>query len=67
MIYFDASYLVRLYYEDLGFQVIRDLAATETVVCAQHGQAEVIKAFHRKMSRGQFDVHRLSIRVAAIR
>ena len=52
MIYLDSSYLVRLYYKDAGYQVVRDLAAKDAVACAQHGQAEVMAALHRKVREG---------------
>jgi predicted nucleic acid-binding protein len=49
LIYLDSTYLVRLYFEDAGYERVRQLAANDAVACAQHGRAEVISAFHRKL------------------
>jgi predicted nucleic acid-binding protein len=49
LIYLDSTCLVRLYFEDAGWERIRHLAGGDSVACAQHGRTEVISAFHRKL------------------
>jgi predicted nucleic acid-binding protein len=46
--FFDTSYLVRLYLEDAGFEVVRELAgAKRALAAAWHAQSEVVSALHR--------------------
>lgn len=52
MIYLDTSYLFRLYFEDPGFTIVRELALADHVASAAHGQAEILAAFHRKLREG---------------
>jgi predicted nucleic acid-binding protein len=52
VIYLDTSYVVRLYFDDPGFEVVRQLAATAPVACCILGRAEAASALHRKLREG---------------
>ena len=47
MIYFDTSYLARLYIDDHGFAEVRALAASQSVMAAVFGRSETVAALHR--------------------
>jgi predicted nucleic acid-binding protein len=54
VIYFDASYLVRLYLDEAGAEQVRALAAREQVASSLHGRTELVAALHRAYRDGRF-------------
>ena len=60
MIFCDTGYLVRLYLEDHGFELVRELCASDDIATAAHAQAEIPSAIHRasrerRISRSEFE------------
>ncbi len=53
MIYLDTSYLVRLYLDDAGFEMVRALAARGEVASCWHAQPEILCALHRALREGR--------------
>jgi predicted nucleic acid-binding protein len=58
MIYCDTSYLVRLYLDDAGFELVRALCASDRVACSMHGRVETCAALHRGFRESRFNESR---------
>jgi predicted nucleic acid-binding protein len=57
-LFFDTSYLVRLYLEDHGFEAVRELASISRVAAtARLAQAEVVGALHRAFRERGMEKH----------
>jgi predicted nucleic acid-binding protein len=48
LIYFDTTYIVRIYFQDPGWDKVRQFARTGQIASATLARAETIAAFHRK-------------------
>ncbi|HUF61493.1 MAG TPA: type II toxin-antitoxin system VapC family toxin [Verrucomicrobiales bacterium] len=55
MIFFDTSYLVRLYLDEKGSEAVRALAETAPIASSWHAQAELLCTFHRAYREGRLD------------
>ncbi len=61
MIYFDATFLVRLYVDESGSRQVRSLAAEQDAIASSVlGKMETEAAFHRKFREGSLDARALS-------
>lgn len=55
MIFFDTTYLVRLYLDEPGADSVRELAKIQPIVSSWHAQAELLCTFHRAFREGRLD------------
>jgi predicted nucleic acid-binding protein len=63
--YWDTSYLARLYVQDPGWQPIRELATSDRIACSFHGRVELVAALHRKLREGMVDASGFAIAMQA--
>lgn len=64
MLYFDTSYIVRLYCNDPGWERVRDVASGQ-IACSALGRIETASAFHRKFREKQLTKREFELAFAA--
>ncbi len=64
MIFLDTSYLVRLYLEEHGSDVVRQLAAQEDVASSWHAQPELLCTLHRAFREERLTRHGYQVQLA---
>lgn len=56
MIFFDTSYLIRLYLDEPGAGSVRELATAQPIASSWHAQAELLCTFHRAFREGRLGI-----------
>ena len=56
MIFFDTTYLVRLYLDEPGSDAVREIAMAHPIAASWHAQAELLCTFLRAFREGRLDL-----------
>lgn len=64
MLYFDTSYLVRLYIQEPGWEKVCELSAKHAIACCSLGRTELYASFHRKLREKHLSVSNYELLIA---
>lgn len=64
MIFCDTSYLVRLYLDDNGCEIVREWCGRHEVAASAHAQAEIPATLHRAFREGRLTAEAFAVVIA---